>query len=247
MTSTSIRSRGPTEIRPFFSEPVREYALRRMGRPVAVLRAGCLAPLHELGLDRLRDDGTALTVTTVDVDHPAARPVGGSSQGIVEDLRTTPLRPRTFDIVLCAGLIEHIRGVEVVLDRLVAALRPGGLLLLRAADRECASGLLDRALPPPARRAIWRRRHPHLSGPLPRVYEPIVSARGIYDYALLRGLVIAARTAVRTEPAAPGGAWRAARLLGAIVSWATRGRRTCDHDELLYVIRKPEDRFARVV
>jgi hypothetical protein len=82
---------------------------------------------------------------------------------------------------------------------------------------------------------------------LPRVYEPIVSTQGIYDYALMRGLVIAARTSIRTEPPVSGGAWRAARLLGAIVSWATRGRRTCTHDELLYVIRKPEDRFARVV
>jgi hypothetical protein len=134
----------------------------------------------------------------------------------------------------------------VVLDHLVAALRPGGLLLLRAADRECAFGLLDRSLPPLARRAVWRGRHPGVH-PLPRVYEPIVSNRGIYDYALMRGLVIAARTAIRAEPAAPCCAWRAARLLGAIVCWATRGRRTSAHDELLYVIHKPEDRYARVV
>jgi hypothetical protein len=31
------------------------------------------------------------------------------------------------------------------------------------------------------------------------------------------------------------------------VSWLSRGRLGCDHDELCYVIRQPEDRFARVL
>jgi hypothetical protein len=37
---------------------------------------------------------------------------------------------------------------------------------------------------------------------------------------------------------------RAARWL---VATATRGRLTAAHDELRYIIRKPEDRFARVL
>ncbi len=32
-----------------------------------------------------------------------------------------------------------------------------------------------------------------------------------------------------------------------LVSWLSGGRLTSDHDELLYVLRKPEDRFARVL
>jgi hypothetical protein len=37
------------------------------------------------------------------------------------------------------------------------------------------------------------------------------------------------------------------RITCAAISWLTRGRFTNGHDELLYVIRKPLDRFARVV
>ena len=39
-------------------------------------------------------------------------------------------------------------------------------------------------------------------------------------------------------------AMRAARTL---VRWLSRNQRTDAYDELLYVIRKPEDRFARLV
>jgi hypothetical protein len=37
--------------------------------------------------------------------------------------------------------------------------------------------------------------------------------------------------------------WRTCRLIGRL----SGGRLTDAHDEVLYVIRKPEDRFARVV
>jgi hypothetical protein len=37
------------------------------------------------------------------------------------------------------------------------------------------------------------------------------------------------------------------RTICGIISWITRGRFGVGHDELLYVIRKPQDRFAHVV
>jgi hypothetical protein len=32
-----------------------------------------------------------------------------------------------------------------------------------------------------------------------------------------------------------------------LIAWLSRGRLTAAHEELLYVLRKPEDRFARVL
>jgi len=234
---------------PFFAEPVREYTSKCAGRPVAVLRAGCLAPTGELGLDQLRASGADFTITTADTDHPAVRAITGEAPAgtIIGDLRTAPLRPRTFDIVHCGLLLERVSSVEVVLDRLTGSLRPGGLLLLRIADRDCAAGLLDRRLPKAARRALWRRFHPGTPGPFPAVYEPVVSVRGMQGYALMRGLVIAARTTGQSEPLVADRVTRTARGMCALISWLTRGRVAADHDQLLYVIRKPEDRFARVV
>jgi SAM-dependent methyltransferase len=253
------QAKGDLRVRELFAQPVHDYVQVCTGRPLELLRAGCRTPLEELGLDKLRASGFEIDVTTVDQDLPLTRSVRDSHDSpedpgkvILGDLRTAPLTPRSFDVVHCAQVLEHISHVGLVLDRFAAALRPGGLLLLRVRDRECAAGLLDRKLPRAARRAIWTRLHPGEPGPFPAVYERIVSARGIQEYTQMRGLVIAQRTTARTRTgqSRTGQSGRLSWTLSAacaFTSWLTRGRRTDAYDELLYVIRKPEDRFARVL
>jgi len=119
---------------------------------------------------------------------------------ITGDLRTVPIKQRGYDVVYCALLLERVHHVELVLDRLVSALKPGGLLLIRTGDRYCAAGLLDRMLPGPLRRVVWSRFRPGVPGPFPPVFEKAVSHEGIAAYAFLRGLVIAARTTELTRP-----------------------------------------------
>jgi SAM-dependent methyltransferase len=222
------------------------------GRPVCVLQVGCLAQLRELGIGELLESGLDITVSVLDADDPIAREVldqiaDAYDNVIVGDLRTVPLPPRGFDVIYCGHLLERVPHVELVLDRLVSALRPGGLLLLRVTDRESSWGLLDRMLPGAARSAIWQRLHPGVPGPFPAVYERAVSDSGISSYALLRGLVIARRSAEHTLPASPEGLARKLRVTCAAITWLSHGRFDSRHDDLLYVIRKPQDRFARVV
>jgi hypothetical protein len=93
---------------------------------------------------------------------------------------------------------------------------------------------------------VWRRRHPGQPGPYPAVYERLCSAKGLQSYLPLRGLVIAER---RTVGGRAGGLpapafFPAAQALAARLSG---GRLTDAHEELLYVLRKPEDLFARVL
>ncbi|MEP7025888.1 MAG: methyltransferase type 12, partial [Actinomycetota bacterium] len=121
----------------------------------------------------------------------------------------------------------------------------GGLLLLRTADRDCAAGFFDRVLPLWARRVVWRLQRPGQPGPYAAVYEELASGRGIQSYAARRGLVIVRREGL-TGPAAGR---RHAGPLSArrIVARLSRGRLTADHDELAYVILRPEDRSARLL
>jgi SAM-dependent methyltransferase len=253
--------------RELFARPARDYVYQALGRPVAVLRAGSQAPIEELGLAKLRRDGFEISIITVDTaGGGTSRKPGGPRHGarpsdvrpgahqelaggdvLRGDLRTVPLPGRAFDIVYCGFLLERIPHAPLVLDRLVAALRPGGLLLLRVRDRDCAAAALDRLLPGPARRAVWARLRPGEPGPYPAVYDPLVCARGIQAYALAHGLVITRREVARTPPGPPGRLTTALSAAQALIAWLTRGRRTNEHDELLYVIRKPEDRFARLV
>jgi SAM-dependent methyltransferase len=234
-----------TRIEGFFAQPAHDYAYHAPGRPVAVLQAGCLTSLDELGLDKLRSDGFSINVVSVESDPGRLGDLAADI--IIGDLRTIPLPPRSFDIVHCSLLLDRISHVPLVLDRLAAALRPGGLLLLRIRDRDCAAGYLDRKLPRLARRAIWRRLYPGQPGPFPAVYEATASARGIAAYMLMRGLVIAQRKTSRTLPHQPERLCRFLATARWLVARLSRGQLTDDHDEVLFVVKKPEDRFARVV
>src|ERR1700758_2030812 len=194
----------------FFAEPVRDYVAQRVGQPVSVLQAGCLAPLRELGLGELAEDGFEISVTAVDADQPLARrvlrdPHSAYDDVITGDLRSAPIPQRAYDVVYCALLLERVHHVELVLDRLTSALKPGGLLFLRTGDRYCAAALLDRMLPGMIRRAVWSRFHPGIPGPFRPVYEKVVSDESIASYALRRGLVIAARTSEVKRPDHPAG------------------------------------------
>ena len=230
---------------------IRGYAQKHPGQPIEVLDAGCGLDCDDLGLRRVYGGGLEVHLTGMDDDGPLARAVAAARTDLnsfaLGDLRTVPLLPRSFDIVHCDRLLERIAHAELVLDRLVNGLKPGGLLVLRMADRDCAAGFIDRRLPRLARKLLWRWLHPGRPGPYPAVYERIVSTRGIQWFALLRGLAIAVcrELAVNGSRADRRGLRFAA--VCRLVERLSRGHITAGHDELLMVIRKPEHRFARVL
>jgi SAM-dependent methyltransferase len=245
---------GVPDTAEIFARSVYDFAMHGESSSLTLLEAGCGRPSANLGADQLRACGIDIRVTGVDHDHPLTRQVSAACVDLqsftLGDLRTAALAPRSFDIVHCSGLLERIHHVELVLDRFVAALKPGGLFLLRTADRECAAGLVDRfvaALPRGARERAWRRLRPGEPGPYPAVYEPIVCGPGIQVYAMMRGLVIAERYTCRARTAAEGLWERVFATACRTVARTSRGRYTAEHDELAFVMRKPEDRFARVL
>ncbi|HWG64467.1 MAG TPA: class I SAM-dependent methyltransferase [Streptosporangiaceae bacterium] len=221
------------------------------GRPVALLFAGCTTATTDLGVGELRRAGADISLTMIDDDQPvcraAAAQIPALARSALGDLRTVPLPPRSYDIVQCTRLLERISHAELVLDRLVAALKPGGLLLIQMRDRDSAAGFLDRMLPSWARRMVWRKRHPGRPGPYGAVFDSLASVPGIQAYALMRGLVFAHQQALAGQAsdlrAAPRWYPPALRL----VTLMSRGRLTNAHEEMRYVLRKPENRFARIV
>lgn len=240
---------APAEVG-LFARYTRDYVTGHDGHQITILQAGCTTADGDLGVSVLREAGADVVVSLIDDDQPvtrAALTADESLAGCVRgDLRTVPLPPRSHDIVLCALLLQRISHAELVLDRLVAAIRPGGLLLLRFSDRDSSGGFLDRVMPLAARTAVWRKRRPGRPGPYPAVYERLSSVRGVQAYALMRELVIAERQALGGLAGAlaePRGFLAAQKLVARL----SRGRLTAAHEEFLYVLRKPEDRFARIL
>jgi SAM-dependent methyltransferase len=231
-----------------FTRFVLDLAAGRPGRAVTVLQAGCTTAGPELDLSALHDCGHVVDLCQVDdatgVTRASVTARPELDGALLSELRQLPLRPRSFDVVQCSLLLHRVGYAEVVLSRLVAAVRPGGLLLLRIADPDSVAGFLDRRLPRVVRALAWRGARPGQPGPHPAVYEPVASARGIEAFTIRHGLAVAHRSRSRSGAVAGLGLPRAA---GQLVGWLSRGRLAGDHDELCYVIRKPEDRFARVL
>ena len=218
-----------------------------------MLQAGCLAPLRELAIGELTEGGFEISVTAVDADQPLARRVLRDTQSayddvITGDLRTVPIPQRAYDVVYCALLLERVQHVELVLDRLTSALKPGGLLL--RADR----GPVQRDGParpaaapddPQGRLVQVPPRHPR---PVPPGLREGGLRRG---HRLLRPDARTRHRRARQRPDAvptrPAGLSSSVRITCAAISRLSGGRFDDSHDELLYVIRKPLDRFARVV
>lgn len=307
-----------------FSERARQYALEKPLQRIHILEAGCG---WGAGLDLGDRD---CLVTGVDLESPELRAHTCERPDLDEwhlgDLRTVPMPPRAYDIVHATYLVERVPHAELVLDRFVAALKPGGLLLVHLRDRNTAFGFLDRhlprwmhasgrrrksrparaargaharvpaespaagpvedaaggmadaAVPPPAGTAVAlpdapdapgatdgrerpaprreRRRVPAAEAragrarrlqPPPAIYDRVASRQGMQWYCVMRGLMIAEEYTSRQAIDALGAGTGLTDLLCRLVSAASRGRLTADHSDVTLVIRKPENRFARVI
>jgi SAM-dependent methyltransferase len=74
-------------------------------------------------------------VLAVDIDTRLAAPVAAPNLEVRQlDVRTEPLPQDEFDLVHARLVVEHLPDREAVLDRLVAAIKPGGWLVLEDFD-----------------------------------------------------------------------------------------------------------------
>ncbi|MGV9303729.1 MULTISPECIES: methyltransferase type 12 [unclassified Nonomuraea] len=225
-----------------FEQRIREQWTEQLGRRLDLLVAGCA---HD---SPLALDGIDTRALGVDEDLPAVRALMAGRTDLdawtLGDLRSVPVTPRSFDAVQVTFLVERIQHAELVLDRLLNGLRPGGLLLLRMRDRSTAYGLCARLTPGWLRRLLW----PRLStgegaGPLPAVYEPVSSREGMHAFCLMRGLMICDDLSSTSGPAMG----RIGSAVVRLVDKLSRGRFTSSYDEVTMVIRKPQNHFARLI
>jgi SAM-dependent methyltransferase len=118
--------------------------INRLPGPLAILEAGCgrhwglklSVPYVLTGIDT---DPEALRVRVEkkkDLDIP-----------ILGDLRTIDLPPRSYDVIYCSWVLEHISGAVQVLENFERWLKPGGLLIVRVPDRDSMFGIVTRFTP----------------------------------------------------------------------------------------------------
>ena len=225
-----------------FETRIREYAHSEPGT-LRILEAGCgrrwyldLADIdfHLAGVDLNSDSMRMRTDQVGDLD-----------EAIVGDLREVTLSSNFYDVIYCSFVLEHVAGAEQVLDRLLAALKPGGLLLLRIPDGDSVYGFLARYSPywlhVQYKRRIQRNRLAGTPGrgPFPTVYDQVVSWQGMTTYCARRGLEIVDAYSSNFYLEHFRGF---AATVDCGLHWVARtshGRLTADHNNLALVIRKP--------
>lgn len=235
---TDLRT-PPVEDGDILSARVHEHVLERPLQQIHVLVAGCGwgGPLdlgdHDLHVTGVETDAPEL--------HAHTRLRTDLDTWRIGDLRTVPLPPRAFDIVYAAYLLDRVPHAELVLDRILAALRPGGLLLVRMRDRATACALLDRILP------LRLLRSRSASVPPAAMYDPLASLQGMRWYCVMRGLVISEEHTSRDTMTGFGRLNPLVAGACRLVSLVSGGRLTAAHSDVTLVIRKLENQHARVL
>ena len=115
--------------------------VRGLGRVASALDVGCGDGRLTVELHAARP--TAADVSAVALERARERLPGAAFVELDPDA-VFPLDDSTFDLVLCAETIEHVRDVQLLLSEIRRVLRPGGEL----------------ALSTPANFAVGRRDHP---------------------------------------------------------------------------------------
>ena len=152
-----------------------------------ILEAGCGRKW------RFELNGARFRITGVDSDERALEVRKNTEKdldvSILGDLRKIDLRDRSFDVVYSAYVLEHIEGAEAVLEKFVAWLKPGGLMILYIPDRESVYGFLAKVTPQFFHvffyRYILGQKNAGRPGfnPYPTYYDDVVSRRGIAEFA----------------------------------------------------------------
>jgi SAM-dependent methyltransferase len=207
-----------------------------------ILEAGC-GRAWNLALP-----GVRYRLTGVDLDAHALEArrtvVGDLEVAIVGDLRTVDLPEGTFDVIVCAYVLEHVEGAAKALQNMARWLKPGGLLVLRVPDRDSAFGLVARTTPFWFHVAVWRyiygSREAGQPGhaPYPTSYDAILGVRAMGEFCQERGLSLA-RILGHSSLHASGLRRSLAVLFLRGLAVFSAGSLTADYNNLTFLIEKP--------
>jgi SAM-dependent methyltransferase len=215
----------------------------RTDAPLRVLEVGCG---RKWGVDV---DGIDVRITGIDLDEAALTHrrdvVGDLAEAIHGDVRSVPLIRGAYDVAYSSFVLEHVSDAESVLDGMVGALRPDGLLILRIPDKHTVFGFLSRMLPFWVH-VLWKRwvEGNKFAGqpghdPYPVVYDDVVSREGLHDYARRHGLQLMDEAGTNPHIASMGRLAPAGMAVQKLLAWLSFGRLAGTHNNLTVVIRKP--------
>jgi SAM-dependent methyltransferase len=135
-------------------------------------------------------------VTVVDIDEEQLRNNGYADRTILGDIQTYRFAPRSFDLVICYNVLEHVPDVEATLNGFFQSLKPGGLVLIAAPNPKSLSGVVTKYTPHWFH--VWFYRHvlgkkrAGLPGqsPFPTFFHRLVTPANLVAFAKRHGMQV---------------------------------------------------------
>ncbi len=208
----------------------------RDAEAIRVLDAGC-GRRCALDLDR------RARITGIDVSSDLLDQNPALDERVVGSVETVVLLPRSFDIVVCWDVLEHLDDPDAALDNLAAAVREGGLLVLKVPNVLSWKGLLTKFTPYTFHRCIYRRFRLASNDPFPTTLRLSIAPPAIVRWARHRGFSVryfaqweaAYQRQLRQRLRVEGKLWSALRALLSILSL---GRIDAEHTDCALVFEK---------
>ena len=210
-------------------------------RETEILEAGCGRrwPLDLQGLQ--------YRLTGIDLDEAALalRKTNHNDldDALLADLRYADVKPKRYDVIYCAFVLEHVQGAELVLKNFLRWIRPGGLIILKFPDRDSVYGFFTRITP------FWL--HVFYRGrimgvaqagmpgfpPYPTHHDKIISRREFYRFARDNDTVIKEEYGFGQLPPLQN-------LFTKFVQRASMGKLAADHHNLVFILQVKDQRCS---
>lgn len=238
---------------PFHHAPADEQlealkgVVRRLTRdvtPVRVLEAGCGEYPSPIGLEEVESFIVGIDVSQRQLDRN-----GWAHEKIHADLETYELPAAQFDVVVTWDVLEHLVKPDRVLTKLLLAVKPGGVLVVKVPNVLSAKGLITKLTP--YRFHVWV--YKHVFGyrnpgkddrpPFKTFLKRAIAPGGLLRFAREHGLPVEMFAAyeadkqanVRVRYHVTGRIWRVIR---GIMTTLSLGRIDPEATELIAVFRK---------
>jgi SAM-dependent methyltransferase len=192
-------------------------------------------------------------LVALDIDHGQLARNDATALRVQADLHCPPLKPGSFDLIVCFNVIEHLNRPDDALRELAAALAPGGLLLVGCPERGSLKGWITRLTPLGVHRWFYRtivRKQDRGGGhfdAFPTPFRPLVSHGRLRGWLATRGLEALFFQSYDGSREYGLTAGSARRRLFALPYYAvcglgrllTLGRWRAEQSDLLFVARRP--------
>ena len=225
--------------------PFLERIVQRQGAAdsrIEILEAGC----GQRWLLKL--EGKKFFLTGVDLDADAleirTKVKRDLDNAVHADLREIEFDASRFDVIYSAFVLEHIRGADEVLSKMVKWLKPDGILVLEIPDPGSVKGFVTRMTPHWFHVFYYRRilgietagRPGH--GPYRTYFDPVVSRSGIRRFCTEHGMRVESEYGFATDGPRDRSKRALIGLASKAVAFLSFGKFSARHADLLYVLRQ---------